>query len=219
MGSGAVGCFYGSRLHSLAKNTLVSLVCRSNYKAVKSNGVTLRTHSFGDYHFSPSGVYDSVAAAKAANVPWHYVVVTTKALPDISDDSALVEPVVGKDTSIVLIQNGVGVEAPYRARYPKTPILSGVTVVSAEQVEPGVVVQNRWTRLSLGPYAGDGAAELVKKGEERNADFAQRLTDGGIKDVETYDEQGLQLVRWHKLVINVRPFSAIEGSLDRHRPP
>jgi 2-dehydropantoate 2-reductase len=166
----------------------------------------LRTHSFGDYHFAPSGVYDSVASAKAANIPWHYVVVTPKALPDLSDDSALVEPVVTDDTAIVLIQNGVGVEAPYRARFPRTPILSGVTVVSAAQIEPGVVRQNRWTRLSMGPYNGESAPrDLVARSEERNSDLAKRLTAGGIKDVETYDEQGLQLVRWHKLVINVRP--------------
>ena len=78
---------------------------------------------------------------------------TTKALPDRSDDSALIAPLVGPHSSIVLIQNGVGVEQPYRSRFPSTPIISAVTVISAEQTSPGTVRQNRWTRIHLGPYS------------------------------------------------------------------
>lgn len=96
----------------------------------------------------------AAAAAAANNSQWDYIVVTTKALPDVSDDSALIEPLVlGPATCIVLIQNGVGVEAPYRARFPANPIVSAVTVISAEQTAPGTVRQNRWTRIHLGPYS------------------------------------------------------------------
>lgn len=97
----------------------------------------------------------------------------------------------------MLIQNGVGVEAPYRARFANAPIVSAVTVISAAQTEPGLIVQNRWTRISLGPWQSDSC-----DGAGRTAEFGRMLTAGGIKDVETYDETDLQLVRWHKLVIN-----------------
>jgi len=53
----------------------------------------------------------------------------------------------------VLIQNGVGVEQPYRIRFPATPIISAVTVSSAEQTSPGTIRQNRWTRIHIGPYS------------------------------------------------------------------
>lgn len=174
---------------------------------------------------------------------WDVVVVTTKALPDLVDDSATIAPVVQRTgdfhgescrpTAIVLIQNGVGVEAPYRARFPGNPIVSGVTVVSAEQVADGVVRQNRWTRLTLGPYYGatshheggngdgnDGrTAEMVERAGVDAMRFLARFLGpgfGGIKDVETLEAaRDLQTVRWHKLCINasVNPSSVLSGGL------
>ncbi|KAK4044322.1 ketopantoate reductase PanE/ApbA-domain-containing protein [Parachaetomium inaequale] len=164
VGAGAVGCFYASRLHHPSHNIHVSLIARSNYKALAEHGVHLQTHTFGDYTFRPHAVFPSVAAAAANPSPsgagpheWDYIIVTTKALPDRSDDSALIAPLVGPNSCIVLIQNGVGVEQPYRARFPATPIISAVTVISAEQTSPGTVRQNRWTRIHLGPYSNSAS--------------------------------------------------------------
>ncbi|KKF97018.1 putative 2-dehydropantoate 2-reductase [Ceratocystis platani] len=167
----------------------------------------MQTHSFGDYHFSPTAVYPSVQAAAAeSSGTWDYVFVATKALPDINDDSDTIAPLISRDTVIVLIQNGVGVEAPYRARFPGTPIVSAVTVISAEQKSPGVIKQNRWTRISIGPYTdGWGTADdvLARKGNAAVRALAQWWGDsGGIKDVDVHDELDLQMVRWHKLCIN-----------------
>ena len=173
----------------------MSLVCRSNYAAIKSQGVRLKTRNFGDFLFHPKHVFPSISAA---GNQWDYVVVTTKALPDVSDDSAAIVPVVGSRTAIVLIQNGVGVEEPYRRRFPQNDVLSAVTVISAEQVKPGVVVQNRWTRISIGPYT-DGAGS--KTSDTRTQEFVGLLKQGGIKDAEIYEERALQQVRWHKIAV------------------
>lgn len=169
----------------------------------------METHSFGSYRFTPHAVYRSVK--EASKQPYDYVVVTTKALPDIVDDSELIQDAVTSDrTSIVLVQNGVGVEEPHRKRFPKTPILSAVTVVSAAQVSQGKIVQNRWTRISLGPYMSSAAEqvqenkdykELLTASTKSTEEFVLLLKNGGIKDAELYDEAGLQLVRWHKLAV------------------
>ncbi|KAK0641080.1 ketopantoate reductase PanE/ApbA-domain-containing protein [Cercophora newfieldiana] len=224
VGAGAVGCFYASRLHHPARNIHTSLIARSNYATLREHGVSLKTHSFGDYTFAPASVFPSPSAAAAAPHAWDFVVVTTKALPDRSDDAALIAPLVTEGTTtILLIQNGVGVEAPYRARFPSTPIVSGVTVISAEQISPGTVRQNRWTRIHLGPYSHsadpDSAesrvdAELEKRGREKAnqiGDWWARL--GGIRDVEVEDELDLQLIRWHKLTINAafNPSAVLSG--------
>ncbi|KAK4126861.1 ApbA-domain-containing protein [Parathielavia appendiculata] len=164
VGAGAVGCFYASRLHHPSHNIHVSLIARSNYKALTEHGVHLQTHSFGDYTFRPHAVFPSVAVAAANPNPsgagfreWDFIIVTTKALPDRSDDSALIAPLVGPRSCVVLIQNGVGVEQPYRARFPANPIISAVTVISAEQTSPGTIRQNRWTRIHLGPYTNSAS--------------------------------------------------------------
>jgi 2-dehydropantoate 2-reductase len=201
------------------------LVARSNFATLQKNGVKLQTHSFGDYHFAPRAVFPSPQAAAAAACDaghgWDIVVVTTKALPDWSDDSHLIEPVVGPETTIVIIQNGVGVEQPYRERFLRNGIVSAVTVISAEQIEQGVVRQNRWTRISIGPYSdgrpkedGHSKAELTRRGTEAVESLTRWWTDyGKIRDVEPHDETGLQLVRWHKLTINaaMNPTSVLSG--------
>ncbi|KAG8749880.1 hypothetical protein FRC12_013177 [Ceratobasidium sp. 428] len=220
VGAGAVGCFYASRLHSDKSNPKVevSLVCRSNYKAIAERGVILKTRSFGDYTFTPKHVFSSVSeASRHQELVWDYVVVTTKALPDVSDDSEAVVPLVASEKScIVLIQNGVGVEEPYRKRFPRNPILSAVTVISAEQVEPGIIVQNRWTRISIGPYT-DGIGKDERP--EYNRLFVQLLQNGGVKDAEEYGENDLQMVRWHKIAINasMNPSSVLSNGTGNAR--
>ena len=210
VGAGAVGAFYGSRLPTAD----VSVVCRSNYKAVKAKGFSLKTHSFGDYDFQPKHTFASPQEAAQSAIAWDFIIVTVKALPDISDDTKTIRELVtvGK-TAIVLIQNGVGVEEPYRIAFPQNPIISAVTVISAEQIQPGVIQQNRWTRISIGPYSGDDILkegimdETARKSRNdkaisMNAQFVKLLRDGEVKDAEEYDEAGLQLVRWHKIAIN-----------------
>ena len=165
-------------------------------------------------------MFPSPSAAATAPHSWDYVVVTTKALPDRSDDAALVAPLIGPDTAIVLIQNGVGVEAPYRARFPSNPIVSAVTIISAEQTSPGTVRQNRWTRIHLGPYShsategGSVDATLETLGLERANEIGDWWTRlGGIRDVDISDELGLQVIRWHKLCINAafNPSAVLSG--------
>ncbi|KAH7175696.1 2-dehydropantoate 2-reductase [Dactylonectria macrodidyma] len=224
VGAGAVGCFYASRLHHPLHNVHVSLVARSNYAAIQKDGVKLQTRSFGDYTFVPDAAFPSVSAAAAApgehggdKRDWHYIVVTTKALPDVSDDSDMITPLVGPKSCIILIQNGVGVEEPFRKRFPQTPIVSAVTVISAEQTSPGTIRQNRWTRISIGPYTdglGTGDAEVLRRGTACTEALASWWTNlGGIRDVEPHDEVGLQTVRWHKLCINaaMNPSAVLSG--------
>ncbi|KAK8065990.1 hypothetical protein PG997_012737 [Apiospora hydei] len=208
VGAGAVGCFYASRLHHPAHNIHVSLTARSNYDIIASSGVTLQTHTPGATH--PSGA--------ATPDDWDYVVVATKALPDRTDDAALIAPLVSAGTCIVLIQNGVGVEEPYRTRFPQNPILSAVTVISAEQIQQGTIRQNRWTRISIGPFgkglvgasdsesnseSGPQMNDVMKMGEDCMSNLAQWWqVHGQIQDVKTHSELELQTIRWHKLCIN-----------------
>jgi 2-dehydropantoate 2-reductase len=175
-------------------------------------------------------VYSSITdAATSLNVPeggWDYVVVTTKALPDVTDDSKDIEPLVKRapegKTCIILIQNGVGVEESHRARFPNNPLISAVTIISAEQISHGVIRQNRWTRISMGAYS-DGlggktleAQALNKRGNESVKQMVELFTKyGKLRDAEYYDEVPLQQVRWHKICINasMNPSAVLSGGV------
>ncbi|KAG0652137.1 Oxidoreductase AFT12-1 [Hyphodiscus hymeniophilus] len=207
VGAGAVGAFYASRLAQVP-NCQVSVVCRSNYKAVAANGFKVDSPKYGSYTFTPHRTLANPREASDSNIVWDYVVVSTKALPDVSDDSEILVGLVKEGhTAIVLIQNGLGVEEPYTKRFPAATVLSAVTIVSAAQTEPGVIKHNRWTRISIGPYLPGSTDTTIHNGDgktaiERNKTFIKALQDGGVKDAEDYSHAKLQMVRWHKIAIN-----------------
>ncbi|KAG9243190.1 ketopantoate reductase PanE/ApbA-domain-containing protein [Calycina marina] len=217
VGAGAVGAFYASRL-ALIPSSSVSVICRSNYAAVAKSGFKITSPKFGTYSFTPTHTFASPAFAIASNTRWDYIVVSTKALPDLSDDSEILEGLVGQDTAIALIQNGLGVEEPYTKRFPGTVVLSAVTIASAAQNEPGVITHNRWTRISIGPYLS-GTTESTtldmtgRRAVESNAEFVRLLKEGGITDAEEYSHYKLQMVRWHKIAINAsfNPSAVLSG--------
>lgn len=205
VGAGAIGAFYASRL-ALVSGTSVSVICRSNYQAVKGNGFQITSPQYGDYTFTPAHTFANPEEARQSGVEWDYIVVSTKALPDVSDDSAILEGLVSEKTAIVLIQNGLGVEGPYTKRFPQAAICSAVTIATCAQPAHGQIKHNRWTRINSGPYLPHldtaGAQESDARVTEQNNAFISLLKEGGIKDAEAYSHAKLQLVRWHKIAIN-----------------
>ncbi|RDL37636.1 2-dehydropantoate 2-reductase [Venustampulla echinocandica] len=220
IGAGAVGAFYASRL-ALAPSTQVSVICRSNYAAVSQRGFSVKSPKYGSYTFTPHRTFANRQEAVDSGLLWDYILVSTKALPDVVDDSEILGGLVKEGRSaIVLVQNGLGVEEPYKKRFPGTTVLSGVTIVSAAQTEPGVIKHNRWTRISVGPYlpgAMDGAMATRSDGEKKaveiNRKFVELLKAGGVEDAEEYSHAKLQMVRWHKIAINasMNPSSVLSG--------
>lgn len=217
VGAGAIGAFYGARL-SFASSCFVSALCRSNYNPVASNGFSVSSPQYGSFIFKPAQTFANPAEARNSKTHWDYLLVSTKALPDVSDDSELLEGLVGSKTAIVLVQNGLGVEEPYAKRFPQTTILSAVTIASCAQPEPGHIKHNRWTRISIGPYSSNIAAgkqlqDSDKIATKRCSEFIKLLQEGGIKDGEEYDHADLQFVRWHKIAINaaMNPTAVLSG--------
>ncbi|KAH8725681.1 ketopantoate reductase PanE/ApbA-domain-containing protein [Phaeosphaeriaceae sp. PMI808] len=205
VGAGAIGAFYASRL-ALVPSVSVSVICRSNYRAVKSHGFKVTSPQYGDYTFTPTNTFANPEEARKSNTSWDYIVVSTKALPDVSDDSAILEDLVGPQTAIVLIQNGLGVEEPYATRFPSAAICSAVTIATCAQPEHGLIKHNRWTRINSGPYLPHLDTGSPKATDAhitaQNTAFIALLKQGGIADAEAYTHAKLQLVRWHKIAIN-----------------
>ena len=216
IGAGAVGAFYASRL-AQTSSVKVSVICRSNFEAVSSRGFTLSSPKFGTWVWIPHWTFSSRQDAAGSGIKWDFIVVSTKALPEVADESeVLVGLVTERHTTIVLVQNGLGIEEPYTTRFPSAVILSAVTVISAAQTAPGVIQHHRWTRIGIGPYFHEGPSPGVQ--DERIASeqcniFVDLLSRGGIKDAEQYTHSKLQMLRWHKIAINasMSPASVLSG--------
>lgn len=220
VGAGAIGAFYGSRL-ACAANVRVSALCRSNYKVVKVNGFTVTSPKYGETTFRPEYTFGSHQEAQHAAIDWDFLLVATKVLPEVTDNSTLLQGLVGPKTSIVLLQNGLGIEEPYRQRFPTAAILSAVTLASVAQPEPGMIKHNKWTKTSIGPYLARGTGESLSVESKVHATqatsrFVELLRAGGIDDAELLDHSGIQLVRWHKIAINaaMNPSSVLSGGSD-----
>ncbi|KAH6570405.1 hypothetical protein BASA50_004131 [Batrachochytrium salamandrivorans] len=257
VGAGAVGAFYGSRLHSAhgisTPQTLVSVVCRSNYNVVKAKGFRIESPKFGSTVWTPHRVFQTCMEAARSGIGFDYIIVATKSLPELHDGSIDIEPVIAAshhrgsslehhqsstDTgyesplspspTIVLIQNGFGIEWPYRTRFPHSPILSCVAIVSCQQPDPGLILHNRWTRISIGPFfnrilaVGDSGLDSVPKTHANVQEvmakmntFIALLKAGGVSDAEPLDEVGIQIARWHKLAVNstFNPSSILGGGV------
>lgn len=222
VGAGAIGAFFGSRLATVPQ-VFVSALCRSNYKAVRDNGFKVTSPQYGNYTFKPEYTFASPEEARRVRLEkgltWDFLLVATKALPDVSDDSLLLDGLVGDNSSVVLVQNGLGIEEPYRKRFPRTTLLSAVTIASCVQPKAGHIDHNRWTRISVGPFlphldsGGSGSKSSDVVANKRTSGFVELLRSGGISDAETYDHYGLQFVRWHKIAINaaMNPSSVLSG--------
>ncbi|KAF9943136.1 hypothetical protein BGZ75_008858 [Mortierella antarctica] len=194
VGTGAVGAYYTWRLQQ-SGHCSVTTVCRSNYEAVKSNGIEIQTVAWGEgpHVFKPDHVVKTVPSET-----YDFIVVCMKALPDVYSIPDIIAPAVeaSPGAAIVLIQNGIGIEDPIKKRFPRNPILSSVSYIGATQTAAGVVFHSGVTqRLVVGLFEPIEGVDTNLALET----FYNICADGGI-DVLKADD--IQNYRWQKLVWN-----------------
>jgi 2-dehydropantoate 2-reductase len=199
IGAGAVGALFGSAL--ARQGAQVSVVCRSDYDVVSRDGYAIRSQTFGDHRFRPARVYRDAAECIE---PQDYVILTVKVLPTL-DRVALLRPVVGPATTIVLIENGVDIEAEIATAFPHNEVLSSLAFVGVGRGAPGAIVHQALGSLALGTYPSGVGASAQK--------LAALFEAGGVPCKLTDDVVG---ARWQKAVWNAafNPLSILGGVLD-----
>ncbi|KAH7131066.1 ketopantoate reductase PanE/ApbA-domain-containing protein [Dactylonectria macrodidyma] len=192
-GLGAIGSFYTFIL-SRSERIRLTVVARSNYDVVKANGIKITSQNHGEHHVKP---YKVVKSAAEAGLKFDYIVCAHKAI-DQSSVPLQIEPAVDeKRTSIVIIQNGVGNEEPFRASFPAVTILSCVTWSGVRQPQPGIISHTKSEDMQIGLFPnkhGESAQET-----ERLTRFASLLAAG--KTVFQV-VPNIQVQRWEKVVWN-----------------
>ena len=208
-GSGAIGTIYVYLLSNAGFD--VTAVCRSNYEAAKANGFLIDSDKYG----KGIRIHPKVArtpAEAAENGPYDYIIITTKAIPD-AGTSKVIEPAVTKGrTTIVLIQNGVGIEDEYAALFPDNPILSCVVYLPTTQVTPGHIQMGTFEKLEVGTFPA--STYQNKSGLQKAADDFMNIMKKAGSEVLWYDD--IQEKRWNKLLLNAawNPICALTLSRD-----
>lgn len=114
-----------------------------------------------------------------------------KALPEVYNVADIIAPAVTPNTTIVLIQNGLGVEDPITERFPDNPIVSVVAYIGTSQLSPGKISMVGHESLVIGKYFG-----AKVDSDKQRAEFIELLKKGGV-DVQVVDD--VERVRWQKL--------------------
>ena len=125
-GLGAIGSFYAYILQK-SDQVRLSVAARSNYDAVKANGLTIKSDNHGEHSFRPAAVLRSSAEAGHT---FDLVVCCNKATNPEGTPMQIASAVEDGKTVIALMQNGVGNEDPFHEAFPKSTILSGVVGIS-----------------------------------------------------------------------------------------
>ena len=135
--------------------------------------------------------------ASEATEKYDYVVCAHKALELSAAVPHALENAVGPDTTMAIIQNGVGNEDPFREKYPTNTIISCVTWVGAVQSEPGIINHTQAENAEIGLFPNAGSNATVENA--RLNEFASLLRTGGTTFTV---EDDVQIKRWEKVVWN-----------------
>ncbi|GAA5875992.1 hypothetical protein JCM16303_006986 [Sporobolomyces ruberrimus] len=147
------------------KHVQVTAIARSSYEAMNEKGIEIQSEKFG--HFKEWRPYRLVKdAAEANDRPYKYIIVTTKALPDLLPTASILAPFLESNMNqsidledgptVVLMQNGIGIEHGLQVAYPQVPVISVVVWIGAN-LHPGpLVTHGIMEKLIMGLYLGEG---------------------------------------------------------------
>ncbi|KAK5678541.1 hypothetical protein LTS10_008985 [Elasticomyces elasticus] len=199
VGGGSVGAIAALNLEC-GGLAAVTIVCRSNYSVVSKNGYSIKSCDHGAIDsFQPTKVVNSVPNA-SDGPEFDYIVCVTKNVADVPPLlSELIRPaVVPGKTVIVLIQNGLNIEKPLIAEYPHNVVLSGVSMIGANEPSAGHVDQDFPDTLFVGAFDNPNLPADVQK--DAAEDFVHRYSAGGKTECSLDTNVGW--TRWRKLVYN-----------------
>ncbi|KAF4999928.1 hypothetical protein FGRMN_2166 [Fusarium graminum] len=184
---------HGSIRECRTERVRLTVVARSNFDAVAAYGISIESQNHGKHHVKPDRVLRTVAEA---GQKFDFIILANKAI-DQASTAADIAPGVGDDTSIVIIQNGVGNEDAFRERFPTVTIISCVTWVGARQTEPGIIAHTTSEDMQVGLYpnkSGDRDRDI-----QRLSQFESLLSIGKTIFQIVPD---IQVQRWEKVVWN-----------------
>ena len=196
MGTGGVGGYYGGLLSQQGQE-VIFIARGAHLQALREKGLRVKS-VHGDFLVSPAKATDNPTEVG----PVDLILFTTKTYhTDIAAQA--IQPMVGKETVVVPLQNGIDAAERIGAHVGREHLVGGVTWLSAAIEAPGVIGQySQFRRVVLGEFDGMMTARLKT--------IYETLQASGI-DVELSDD--IFTVLWTKFVF-ISSISAL-GSLTR----
>lgn len=199
MGSGGVGGFFGGKLAQAGHD--VSFVARgAHLAALREQGLLIENKEQGDIRVPQVRATDDPASLGQADL----IVLSVK-LWDTEAAARAIKPLVGPDTAILSLQNGVLKDDILRREFGDAAVMGGVCYVATTITRPGVIGQTgSMQRVVIGEYDG--------RQSERARFLHQALLDTGVQAELSAD---VRRAIWEKYVFLV----GLSGSTTSMRVP
>ncbi len=205
IGAGALGLYYGAMLQRAGNE--VHFLLRRDFAAISTEGLKVFSIN-GDFSLPRINGYQT--ATKIGQVDLILVGLKTFANQCLIE---LVRPLIGRETAILTLQNGLGNEDLLVAAFGAGRVLGGIAFLCSNRGKPGEVHHLGEGRIRLGESTG-GPSERCQR-------LAELFSAAGVPCEASAD---LTRIRWEKLVWNI-PFNglcALTGKtvtdLLQHRP-
>lgn len=189
IGVGGIGGYFGGRLAEGGHD--VHFLFHSDYEYVKHNGLKIDSVN-GDFVLPKINAY-----CKSKDMPVCDIVLvclkTTQnyllqdILPNITDNRTLV----------LLVQNGLGIEAELGRIFPNMNIAGGLAFIGTGKIGPGHISHTDFGWIKVGLFQGKGLDKL----QQMQIDFQKNKVNIEIS-------ANLQKARWEKLVWNI-PYNGL----------
>lgn len=131
-GTGSVGAYFGGRLAQAGEN-VTFIARREHLKAIRMTGLRIESPK-GDAHIFPAQATDNPADIGEVDV----VLVGVKAW-QVTEAAQAMRPLVGRNTIVVPLQNGVDAPGQLKAVLGDDNVLGGLCQISAFIAEPGLI--------------------------------------------------------------------------------
>jgi 2-dehydropantoate 2-reductase len=199
LGTGAIGGYYGALLQR--SGLAVHYLLHNDYEAVQAQGLSIQSVK-GDFTLPQVQAYRHTRDMP----PVDGVIVALKTTQNglLAD---LLPPLLGPDTVVLTLQNGLAPEADIAAIAPQQTILGGLCFVCANKIGPGQIKHLDYGNILMGQYHPQRQAAGV-------SDLLQAIAaDFQAAGIPTDITPDLYLARWRKLVWNV-PFNGLSVVLE-----
>ena len=187
MGSGGVGGFFGGRLARAGHD--VTFIARGEHlRAMREKGLLIESEAQGDIALPRVNAIEDPASIGPVDV----VILSVK-LWDTELAARAIKPLIGPDTGVVSLQNGVIKDDILRRELGDAPVMGGVGYVATHIARPGVIQQvGTMQRIVVGEHDG--------RRSERARRLHEALVESGVT-AELSDD--IRRAIWEKYVFLV----------------
>lgn len=199
LGIGGVGGYFGGQLaRTFAgsdEDEIIFIARGANAGAIRANGLLIKT-SQGEAVARPDLVSDDPAAIGVVDL----LVVATKAF-DLEQSVGTYAAVIGPETAILPLLNGVGHAETIRGRFPDADVWNGCVFIVTRLESPGTV----WVGSDMRVFQFGGGADRVKMTR-----FLERLKSAGV---DAYLSDDIERTVWEKYVF-ISPLASLTSYHD-----